>query len=287
MVQQTITDGSNLTSRHLDHVLQPAWERSCKAHSQPTTRSDNVANKTPSLVRQLWTLRQQLRQRQPSTKASMFQQWITAVRLAKVTKQIRQAHRKRKQDILDQVLTTASVFRAARRLAPNQPRRRMQLRDQDGRLQTYEGEFDQIVNCYSQLYEGPILPCETLSTPIIFTCEAMQHALHNLAPRKVLPPEFAPAVLWRTAAPNPFVVHRFHGTLSLAEEYQSSTITMLCEIGLRTDAAAKAWMTLDRLCHNATWLPAGCYLRHERMQRSALANRISQAMSKMPEHQQY
>ena len=74
-----------------------------------------------------------------------------------------------------------------------------------------------------------------------------------------------------------------HGTRPLAAEYQSPTLTMLCEIGMRTEEATAAWKLMDRLCHSAAWLPSGCYVRHEKMQRSALAQRVAQTLSKMPE----
>ncbi|OLP99941.1 hypothetical protein AK812_SmicGene17421 [Symbiodinium microadriaticum] len=72
-----------------------------------------------------------------------------------------------------------------------------------------------------------------------------------------------------------FVVTRFHGMRKLSEEYSSPTLGMFLEIGNRTSEAKEAWEILHKLNQSAAWMAGGCYLRHERMQLSALAKRLA------------
>ncbi|CAE7570542.1 unnamed protein product, partial [Symbiodinium necroappetens] len=71
------------------------------------------------------------------------------------------------------------------------------------------------------------------------------------------------------------VISRFHGMRKLSEEYTSPTLGMFLEIGMRTQEAQEAWSILHRLSGSATWMAASCYLRHERLQMSALAKRLA------------
>lgn len=71
------------------------------------------------------------------------------------------------------------------------------------------------------------------------------------------------------------VISRFHGMRKLSEEYTSPTLGMFLEIGMRTSEAQEAWSLLHRLSGSAAWMAASCYLRHERMQMSALAKRLA------------
>ena len=71
------------------------------------------------------------------------------------------------------------------------------------------------------------------------------------------------------------VVARFHATRKLAEEYSSQTITMMLEIGLRTEHAQLVWKHLNRMERSGVWAAAGVYVRREGMQRSALGQRLA------------
>ncbi|CAE7632215.1 unnamed protein product, partial [Symbiodinium sp. CCMP2456] len=77
------------------------------------------------------------------------------------------------------------------------------------------------------------------------------------------------------AAPQPLVVQRFHASRPLAAEYESPVVSMFMEIGLRTQEAQATWLGLHRLVGSSVWAASGCYLRHERMKMSALAQKIS------------
>ncbi|CAE6930547.1 unnamed protein product, partial [Symbiodinium sp. CCMP2456] len=71
------------------------------------------------------------------------------------------------------------------------------------------------------------------------------------------------------AAPEQFVIQRFHATRPLAEEYQATSLGMFLE---------DTWHCLHQLAGSAVWAAGGCYLRHERMKMSALAKRLSSLM---------
>ena len=73
----------------------------------------------------------------------------------------------------------------------------------------------------------------------------------------------------------PLVINRFHATRPLAENYTNPTLAMMLEIGLRTEEANMVWRNLNMLSQCSLWVAAGTYLRRERMQRSALANRLA------------
>ena len=84
-----------------------------------------------------------------------------------------------------------------------------------------------------------------------------------------------------TIAKLPLVVNRFHATRPLSKKYSSPVLPMLIEVGGRTDAANKAWQILDRLAYTSVWISSTTYLRHERLQRSQLANRVSDYLRQM------
>ena len=100
----------------------------------------------------MWRLRQDLRitessrlhKRAVSLQAA-FQGWRKATELQQVIREVRKAGRARKLHKVDQVLQSTNIYRAARILAPKAPRKRMQLRDRHGKIQTSKDEFDQIV----------------------------------------------------------------------------------------------------------------------------------------------
>ena len=73
----------------------------------------------------------------------------------------------------------------------------------------------------------------------------------------------------------PFAISRYHATRKLAQEYQGDTLTMLLEVGVRTREANEIWNALHRMEKSSAWVAAGTYLRHEGMQRSALAKRLA------------
>ena len=73
----------------------------------------------------------------------------------------------------------------------------------------------------------------------------------------------------------PMVVARYHATRPLSEQYQSPNLTMLMEIGLRTEQSHQAWKHLHKLKQSAVWVAAGAFMRQERIQRSPLAQKLA------------
>ena len=60
-----------------------------------------------------------------------------------------------------------------------------------------------------------------------------------------------------TMIKEPLVVARYHATRPLSEQYQSPTLTMLLEIGLRTGPAHSTWTRFQQLAQSAMWVAAG------------------------------
>ena len=76
----------------------------------------------------------------------------------------------------------------------------------------------------------------------------------------------------------PLVVHRYHATRTLAAQYQSPVVTMMLEVGNRSEESQLAWKRLHRLAQSAAWTSAGCYLRHERLQLSTSRTTTGQSL---------
>ena len=72
------------------------------------------------------------------------------------------------------------------------------------------------------------------------------------------------------SAVEPLVVNRFHATRSLTGEIEATTLPMLLDIGLRSQAADKAWGLLRDLRGSAVWLAAGVNIRPDKLQRRPL-----------------
>ncbi|CAE7255201.1 unnamed protein product [Symbiodinium pilosum] len=152
----------------------------------------------------MWDLRAELRLN--DTKRSynkgislkeVLQGWLQAARLQQVTREVRKAGRLRKLQKIEQVLRSTNIYRAAKTLAPKAPRRRMQIRDKNGRIQTAHADFEQILQYFQQLYSGPQADSIVLDTPLLFTTDDVQQAVHRLSVSKVMPAASAPAALWR------------------------------------------------------------------------------------------
>ena len=113
-------------------------------------------------IRRMWRLRQELRTVESSRSHQstvslqmVFRGWRMATDLQQVTREVRKAGRARKLQKVDQVLESTNIYRAAKILAPKAPRKRMQLRDKQGKIQTSKEEFDQIVQFFQELCSGP------------------------------------------------------------------------------------------------------------------------------------
>ena len=75
---------------------------------------------------------------------------------------------------------------------------------------------------------------------------------------------------------HPRVVNRFHATRQMAENCESPTMSSMLDAGLRTTEANKMWQHLNVFTHSAVWVMSGSYVRHARLMRGPLAQRVAQ-----------
>ena len=111
----------------------------------------------------MWTLRNALHQagrdlhqwrRDGPSPQHCLRAWFFAAKLQAHTRAIRKDCRRKKTEKVAEAIQADNVYQAARRFAPNTPKRRIQLRRVDGGLQTHEAEFRQIVQHFKTLYDA-------------------------------------------------------------------------------------------------------------------------------------
>ena len=194
----------------LDTILRECWRESCDrfrktnlnaerdpTHSLPSQRDNE------NLVQQLWSTRAMVRQQQVLKHAdlhALFEGWKLASTLQRISRQLRKASKRRKLELVERVVGSTNVFKAAKILHPKTPKRRLQLRDSEGRIQTREAEFEQLTSFFRQLYDGPPSSTWTISCNPNFTEDEVRNALLKFSPSKALPSTSAPAVLWKATS---------------------------------------------------------------------------------------
>ena len=169
----------------LDAAMQAGWlqcrdakhaqaQKYAQASSPPSSASADLKLQ----IRNMWQLRESLREgtAHPSSisaisMADIFGTWRTASTLQKVTRQVRKAGRERRVQKVEQVLASDNIYRASKILAPKAPRRRVQLRNHAGQIQTAHEEFEQVVQFFKELYDGPVAEQIVLDRPVQFTLE--------------------------------------------------------------------------------------------------------------------
>ena len=134
----------------IDHILQQCWQESCELfHMKHVARDCDPACSLPSqhdsvsLVKQLWSTGATIRQQQPLAHAelrSVLRGWQLAARLQN-NRQLRKASKRRKVEVVQHVVQSTKVFKAAKILYPKTPRRRLQLMDSEGNIQTRESRI--------------------------------------------------------------------------------------------------------------------------------------------------
>ncbi|CAE6942520.1 unnamed protein product [Symbiodinium sp. CCMP2592] len=137
-------------------------------------------------VRKLWTLRATLKHlsqemgswASPRTQARRaMQAWAQIIRLNRHNRELRKECRQRKTAKIEEVVCSKNIHQAAKRFAPKAQRRRLQLRDATGGIQTHEAEFEQIKTYFVKLYDGPKLDAPRLSQcPLITVHEVTEVA---------------------------------------------------------------------------------------------------------------
>ena len=188
---------------NLDGVMNACWQQ-CTDSAPKARRGGSYMPPTSSVgpqavheqIRRMRHLRQELRTVESSRSHQsivslqmVFRGWRMATDLQQVTREVRKAGRARK------LQKVANIYRAAKILAPKAPRKRMQLRDKQGKIQTSKEEFDQIVQFFQELYSGPTSEHVTIDAPIHFSEKEVRQALHRLSTSKVMPTTSAPAAL--------------------------------------------------------------------------------------------
>ena len=76
----------------------------------------------------------------------------------------------------------------------------------------------------------------------------------------------------------PGVITRFHSTRKLSEELAGPTITFKLDVGLRETKTFRFWQILESLSGNSALRLVAASMRQEKMARSPLAVRITEAI---------
>ncbi|CAE7365546.1 unnamed protein product [Symbiodinium sp. KB8] len=158
--------------------------------------------------------------------------------LGMTTARMRQDCRQRKTLKIIDAVNSDNVFVAAKRFAPKQPRRRLQLRSKEGHLQSHEAEFEQICSYFRDLFKGPVPKQCPLPEQVTFTEEEVSQALGKLAAGKAKPSTSAPAAIWKLASAQvtPHLCKQFSavlvaGATELPAEWSQSELVLLPKPG--------------------------------------------------------
>ncbi|CAE7220363.1 unnamed protein product [Symbiodinium sp. CCMP2592] len=157
-------------------------------------------------VRHLWQLRDDVRKatqtlgtwtspRRMATRA--LQAWVLLFRMNSHNRELRKECRRRKTNRIEEVVLSDNIHQAAKRFAPKAPRKRLQLRDANGGIQTHEAEFEQIKTYFAKLYAGPVPDQVVLSKGPLISVDEVLAAMHRLQAGKAMPHKSAPAALWK------------------------------------------------------------------------------------------
>ena len=205
LVQSKVEEAETVID--MDHVLQQCWLetyerfRTVNEHrdGEPTSivPSQHV---NVSLVKQLWSARAAIRQShplEPGSLRSLFEGWKLAARLQGICRQLRKASKLKRVEVVEAVVQSSDVFKAAKILYPKTPRRKLQLRDSDGNIQSREAESAQFAAFFRQLYAGPPSTTWSLQCSLEFSEEEVRSAIRRFSPSKALPSKSAPSVLWK------------------------------------------------------------------------------------------
>ncbi|CAE6926016.1 unnamed protein product [Symbiodinium sp. CCMP2456] len=201
-------------SQPIDDLLLQGWRSAKAEHPGQSNAAGDQPGDQPNLdqpltqyVRSMWTVRHKLRQlgqdlgrwsRGGPSARSILQAWLLTSKLQRHTRELRKACRWKKTLQVAEAVKASNIHQAAKRFTPKTPRRRLQLRDEHGHLQTHEAEFAQITEYFQLLYDGPSLSQNpTLTEDLNITAEEIMHAMARLKPNKAVPSVSAPAALWK------------------------------------------------------------------------------------------
>ena len=194
----------------IDDVLLKGWEITRHELPDQHRRRDVVPQQGLAVrhrIQHMWQIRASLRCNQlhaagegdlPSL-ASIWRAWIQVARLQACTRQLRRDCRQHKTLKIYEAVHADNIYAAAKKFAPRQARRRLQLRTKDGQLMAHEQEFQSIKTYFTELYHGPYPQEITLSQEVQFEPAEVRVAILKLAAGKAMPQQSAPAALWRTS----------------------------------------------------------------------------------------
>ena len=78
---------------------------------------------------------------------------------------------------------------------------------------------------------------------------------------------------------NSQVIHRFHATRPLAQEYAGDMLEFKLEVSMKGQAPMQVHEALAALTNSSLWLLIGARMRPESLKRSALAKRVQQLLA--------
>ena len=191
----------------VNSALMQGWSDVAGSVDRPVQTTSFVPAPTTQLIKEMWSLRDSVRKLRRGQISSCFLGWRQVLTLQRLQKELHRRCRANKKDKVEAQLADAEasggpagIYRAVRKLAPKSRRVRVQLRDESGALMTPSAELQTIQDYFTSIYgRSPTIP-PTVGSMCQFTEGDVLMALRKLHPRKALPPNSAPATLWRTCA---------------------------------------------------------------------------------------
>ena len=167
--------------RHTNETQHP------RPHQVGSGAQRNYTGTLTNQVRGMWLLRAHLQhvgqevsrwRRSGVDTRTLLQAWFITTKLQAHTRALRKACWQKKTDTVAEVVQLSDIYAAAQRFAPKAPRRRLQLRKADGRLQTHEEEFQLIADHFRVLYDGPAVVTPRLTDDTAITAELAQRSFN-------------------------------------------------------------------------------------------------------------
>ena len=213
VVSQSLSSGQLQSEAEPTEAINSALLRGWAQVSGTIERNETADAPAPApttqLIRDLWQARSSMRQLRRGAISSLFTGWRQALCIQKLQKELHRRCRHNKRDKVEAQLKLAEsskgpagIYQVVKRLAPKSRRLRVQLRDGEGEgaLMSPHSELKAITDYFRGIY-GPDPHMRPPSGPMSrFSLDEVLAALHKLQPRKALPPQSAPAALWRVCA---------------------------------------------------------------------------------------
>ncbi|CAE7232435.1 unnamed protein product [Symbiodinium necroappetens] len=252
-VTQTSLEATNHNEvTNIDAALLHNWQQNSRTRKHQAQNAERAPHPavadTALLIRQLWALRElihvesrpvaQPQHQEAPGLAQLWTGWRRICALQQLQRELRRRGRHKKIHMVEQAVKADNVYQAAKQFAPKTARRRLQLRTEQGHLQTAAEEFRTIKHYYETLYAGPAPSQDVLGATLDFQLEEVLFAIKNLAPGKAMPSYSAPAALWNQLHIElaPQVLYQLNyvfkpGPLTLPAEWCISELVLLPKPG--------------------------------------------------------